>query len=119
MLRRVTAATMNEVVRGRTHTIHSRGTVGVLSNGDDGAEREHVQVRRSKFNFVDLAGSERQNERKLRASGEEESTSTRDFGTGQRDFCSLRIPRADNLCSVSRFKLTRLLKVSLAITRHS
>jgi hypothetical protein len=38
---------------------------------NDGAEREHVQVRRSKFNFVDLAGSERQNERKLRASDEE------------------------------------------------
>jgi hypothetical protein len=70
MLRRVTAATAMNEGSSRSHAILSilveqsivLGSNTSSASGDastPGAE-EHVQVRRSKFNFVDLAGSERQ-----------------------------------------------------------
>jgi kinesin family protein 4/21/27 len=63
MMRRVTGATAMNASSSRSHAILSvlveqTTTLEEPSCGEQAAQ--HVQVKRSKFNFVDLAGSERQ-----------------------------------------------------------
>ncbi|GKY99690.1 hypothetical protein MPSEU_000923000 [Mayamaea pseudoterrestris] len=61
-LRRVTGATAMNEASSRSHAILSvliEQSV-VLDEGDAQGNNEHVQIKRSKFNFIDLAGAERQ-----------------------------------------------------------
>ena len=62
MYRRVTGATAMNATSSRSHAIFSLivEQTAVDENDDSDDPIQHVQAKRSKFNFVDLAGSERQ-----------------------------------------------------------
>mmetsp|Transcript_56214 Transcript_56214/g.136237 ORF Transcript_56214/g.136237 Transcript_56214/m.136237 type:complete len:1623 (+) Transcript_56214:225-5093(+) len=70
--RRVTGSTAMNETSSRSHAILSliveQSTVLPPTDGQQDPAQEHVQSKRSKFNFVDLAGSERQ--KRTQASGQ-------------------------------------------------